>query len=230
MVKILNVRYWFNIYLKYVFFRALQRELQLLSIPIVFDKLKGEIFHEMRGIYTQNKSRIKNKTDLFNMEWVILVLAAYRVLQPVVSTPEMATNIVGTSFAFPFRKISKIALIVRYGIIPLRPRTAFSIISKKFKSKGERFFGQSFIYEQENLNNDQSFINIRKCFFFDFFQANEAPQLTRLFCHVDRVFVDELNKPKYELRFERPTAMGYGDDICRFQFTRKTIDRVGDEP
>ena len=63
------------------------------------------------------------------------------------------------------------------------------------------------------------FVNIHQCFFNDFFRANGAPELTALFCRVDNLWMDELANPKYRVRAERPTALGFGDDVCRFQFT-----------
>ncbi len=47
-----------------------------------------------------------------------------------------------------------------------------------------------------------------------------APELTRLYCPIDDVPLTELQKPTYHLRAERLTAIGYGDDKCRFRFTQ----------
>lgn len=102
--------------------------------------------------------------------------------------------------------------------MPWRPGKAFQKLARNFKAKGERFFGPSFVYEQEVLTKQRCFVNIRKCFFFDVLTANDIPELTRLLCPIDTI-MDELNKPQYDVRFERPTAIGFGDDLCRFQLT-----------
>lgn len=224
MLHYLNWRFWLNLYIQREFLRVLEQATRDFVPRQDWAGLRKSIHDHQRLLYGANAWRIQHPPDWFNLEWTVLVLAAYRALQPWCRNPEQVTEALRVSFAAPFRKFARLALIVRYGVSPLQPEKAFSVVGPRFISKGERFFGRSFVYRQDLLNDKQSFISIHKCFFNDFFVGNGAPELTRLFCHVDTLFVDELNQPRYRMRFERPTAMGYGDDKCRFQFTKTTGD------
>ncbi len=224
MRQYLSWRFWLNLYIQHEFLRALEQATRDFVPKQALASLRKSIHHHQQQLYNANAWRIQHPPDWFNLEWTVLVLAAYRALQPWYRTPEQATQAIGASFAAPFRKFSKLALIVRYGISPLHPEQAFSVVGPRFIPKGEQFFGRSFVYRQDLLSDKQSFVSIHKCFFNDFFVGNGAPELTRLFCHVDTLFVEELNQPQYRMRFERPTAMGYGDDQCRFQFTKTTTE------
>ena len=74
--------------------------------------------------------------------------------------------------------------------------------------------------EREVDNRDKYLVNVKKCFYHNFFVANEVPQLTPIFCDFDNVWGDELKKKGINVRFDRPETMGYGGDMCKFQFTR----------
>lgn len=110
----------------------------------------------------------------------------------------------------------------RYGVDPQRPDEAFSEAGVRFKEHGEKIWGPGFRYEQDVLDGDHSFVNVTRCFFFDYMRRVGRPALTSIVCELDILFADELSKPQYGMRFDRPTAMGMGGDCCRFQFTRTT--------
>lgn len=50
--------------------------------------------------------------------------------------------------------------------------------------------------------------------------------MTPILCALDTVWADDLHRPAYRVRFERPTTLANGNDACRFQFT-KTDDQGG---
>lgn len=111
-------------------------------------------------------------------------------------------------------------LRLRYGVDRDQPADAFHQAGVRFKARGEEVWGPGFRYEQDVLDPDRSFVNITRCFFHDYLRRAGRPELTRIVCEIDVLFADELSKPRYGVRFERPTAMGMGGDVCRFQFTR----------
>lgn len=113
----------------------------------------------------------------------------------------------------------------RMGVSQDGSGAAFKQIAANFKSGGERTFGSGFIYEQEKQTGDQSFVNVRKCIFNDFFHLNNRPHLTKLFCALDAIWAEELNAGNYDVSFERPSMMGENADMCRFQFTRREISK-----
>ncbi|MBE9103012.1 hypothetical protein IQ267_26560 [filamentous cyanobacterium LEGE 07170] len=42
---------------------------------------------------------------------------------------------------------------------------------------------------------------------------------------MDSLWIDELEQPRYGLRFGRPTTLTQGNDMCRFQFTKIAAKR-----
>ncbi len=79
-------------------------------------------------------------------------------------------------------------------------------------------------YVHDVRDERRVFVNIERCLFNEFFRRNGAPEITSVLCAVDHVWVDELSKPEYGVRFERPTTLARGDDACRFQFTKTQRD------
>jgi hypothetical protein len=60
-----------------------------------------------------------------------------------------------------------------------------------------------------------------------------APRLltmTPLFCALDKVWAEALEQPQYGVRFERPTTLARGDDVCRFQFHKVRTAQHGVQP
>ena len=100
------------------------------------------------------------------------------------------------------------------------PEQAFEQIKKNFRSGGARVFGSYFHYADDKVDDDHNHVSIRRCFFNDFFRRMGAPELTKLHCATDMIWAEELNNGPYNARFERPTKMSDGDDMCRFNFHR----------
>ena len=100
------------------------------------------------------------------------------------------------------------------------PAEAFAMVSENFEARGQARFGAAFEYVSDVQDATRSFTNIRRCGFNDFFRANRAPEVTRVFCALDIAWADEMERRRLGVRFERPTTLARGDDACRFQFTR----------
>ena len=109
----------------------------------------------------------------------------------------------------------------RLGVDVQRPDEAFARVAENFKAGGERRFGDSFVYEQEVLDADRSFVNVRRCGFNDFFRANEAVEILPVLCALDFVGADAMRDRGLNVRLERPTLLSTGSDACRFQWHRE---------
>ena len=73
----------------------------------------------------------------------------------------------------------------------------------------------------EDVRDDsRTFVNIERCLFNEFFRRNGAPEVIPILCALDNIWADELARPRYGVRFERPTTLARGDDACRFQFSK----------
>lgn len=89
------------------------------------------------------------------------------------------------------------------------------------KQREEQFFGSSFEFERERDDASAYLLNIKRCFYHDFFVANHAPELTKLFCEFDWNWAAAIDSHRHRFRFQRPRTLGYGQKMCSFQFLRE---------
>lgn len=152
-----------------------------------------------------------------------VTLASYRALMAALDGDETsAMSILYDTVVAPKRAEVKDWLETRMQISDDAPDQAFEQIDTHFKPGGDATYGKTMIYEQDVQDGERSFVNVRKCFFNDFFRGNDAPVVTTLFCALDNLWADEFERDsRYNVSFERPTRLALGDDCCRFQFSRR---------
>ncbi len=148
------------------------------------------------------------------------ILFAYRVLRPFLGRDRTIT-VLRHLLSRGFKTHTQRYMSTRFGISQERPADAFDLISQSYKTRGESMFGPRFTYVQAIQDQRRSHVHITRCLFNDFFRTHGAPEVTSVFCALDTVWADELNHPRYQARFERPTTLAVGDDACRFQFSRR---------
>ncbi len=221
-----DLRSWLVRYVSARYLSALDERLKPLAREHRKRVRKG-IEEQQRSIYEGNKGWVMDRASKSHLMLTSLVLASYRTLLPIVASRESAIDNIRFAFAARAKGSVRLGLymFLRMGISPLSPGKAFDQISKSFRRRGEQAMGGSFIYLQDVQDGERSFVNIRRCFFNDFFRAQGAPELTGIFCSMDDLWAEELKKPKYGVRFERPTTLATGGDLCRFQFTKRGGDQ-----
>lgn len=107
---------------------------------------------------------------------------------------------------------------------------ALDELAKNTRSMMDWKFGETFTMQQKLADTGNSFsINVKQCFYHNFFNSHGAPELTQVFCDWDRVWSDELNAEHHGIEFSRPTTLSAGDEMCRFIFTRKVRDGKADQ-
>jgi len=187
-----------------------------------WEEIETAVRDRMTKLTEQNEARM---IDAPSRQWLLLasmILAAYRELLPLVGDEQAGLSILRNAMAAPFKERLTGYIADRFGISQDAPEEAFNRITENFKARGEERFGKAYTYVQEVEDEGRSFVNIQKCFFDDFFRANGMPEMTPIFCAMDNLWAEELEKPKYGVRFECPTTLARGDDMCRFQFTKTT--------
>jgi hypothetical protein len=147
-----------------------------------------------------------------------LTLATYRVLEPFLGDGRAVLELLQDALAQPLKANIKEYVAERFAVSQDAPSDAFDRVSQHFATRGKERFGQAFEYVHDVRDAARSFTKITKCFFNDFFRANDAPEVTPIFCALDFVWAEELADVRYALRFERPTTLAAGDAACRFQF------------
>ena len=173
-------------------------------------------------IVERNASRAVDVPTELWLQRSAIVLAVYQELRMLAKSDQVLAIIRG-ALTGPFADQVAQYLEGRFGISEAAPAEAFVRISANFKTRGEQRFGKAFAYVQDVQDGTRSFTNITRCFFNDFFRANGAPEVTSVFCALDKVWADALESRPYGVRFERPTTLAQGDDACRFQFSRHAV-------
>ena len=154
-----------------------------------------------------------------------MLLATYRSLRSSLGDERRTLTILREALTCPLRDQITPYIEARFRIFQDAPEEGFHRVSQNFKSRGEASFGRGFRYVDDVRDDRRAFVNIERCLFNEFFRQNGAPEITPILCALDNVWADELSKPKYGVRFERPTTLAKGDDACRFQFTKTETPR-----
>jgi hypothetical protein len=185
-------------------------------------EVENAVRAEAERIASQNAARVVDTASRRWLSFCSLVLASYRNLLPLVAESRTALSILQSAMTGPLKAGIKAYIADRFGISQDAPEAAFEHVAETFQARGEERFGQAFTYVADVRNDKHSFTNVTKCFFNDFFRANGAPEVTPVFCAMDAVWAEEMDDPRYGVRFERPTTLAAGDDACRFQFSRRS--------
>jgi hypothetical protein len=188
-------------------------------IPVDWERVETRVGTQVEQLIEANRQFIQ---DAPSEQWLrasCVVLATYQVLKPHFEGPQLLSVFL-KAMAAPFREGIAGYLESRFGIARDAPQEAFSRITENFQKRGEERFGASFRYATDIRDAKRNFVNIERCFFNDFFRANQAREVTSLFCALDKVWAEALEQRPYSVRFERPTTLANGDDACRFQFHR----------
>ena len=171
-------------------------------------------------IAVENAQLAEDRAAVRWIELSSMLLATYMSLYSSLGDKERTLTIFREALTCPLREQITSYIEARFGICQDTPQEAFHRVSENFKSRGEVSFGRSFRYVDDIRDERRVFVNIERCLFDEFFRQNRASEITPILCALDNVWVDELSKPRYGVRFERPTTLVKGDGACRFQFTK----------
>ncbi|WP_165422865.1 L-2-amino-thiazoline-4-carboxylic acid hydrolase [Ktedonosporobacter rubrisoli] len=151
----------------------------------------------------------------YNLQLTSVVLAAYQVLGDVWPHAELIAllrhALIDTTRAYVQQMT---ASSLDQAADPFKTMVAAS------KAREAHFFGAGFHFERERDDDQAYLLNVRSCFYHNFFVDHEAPELTPLFCDYDANWIEAIDPARHGLRFERPTTIGYGGKFCPFHFYR----------
>ena len=150
-----------------------------------------------------------------NLHMLAAVLATYRVLAGTMPRDRLVT-LVRECFAGQFRDV------VRDGTARWLDAAddPFGAMVNLSKAREQHSFGAGFQFEHERDDAQAYVLNVRGCFYHNFFAANGAPELTPVFCDFDLGWIEAIDPSRHGLRFERPTTIGHGGEMCPFRFFR----------
>ena len=196
------------------------KDLEDKTAPVVGQRwpaLVEEIEALEKSLAQTNAWRASDLQGAIFLRVSCMVLAAYRGLQPLYGNNDALLDLLRQWMVdVNFRDGMDAFLLSSFGISREDPEKAWDNLRQDYIERIRSRYGQSWEYEQGIHDDQRFFINIRKCGFADFFLANDARDLLYQFCATDYAWGDALEE--YHIRFERPTTLSEGSDMCRFQF------------
>jgi hypothetical protein len=167
-----------------------------------------------RRLELEHAARTTDEASFYNLRYACSVLAVYEALT-VHLTPAESVVLLRDAFVRsgePVREKTTAALD--------RSTDAFRELVDVSKKREALQFGSSFQFERERDDDQAYLLNVRKCFWHQFFIAVDHPQLTPVLCEFDRNWFEAISPERHGVRFERKTTLGFGGSHCPFHFFR----------
>lgn len=180
-----------------------------------------DIENEARALFEANRDMIIDPPSEGHLRISALLLSTFRKLKEKQPDIEKVVYDIDQALVQPFRDRVDGWLETRFGLKEENADEAFDKVAQNFASRGAAQYGESFEYVQEKADSAENLVQIRKCFFNDFFRRNQALEVLPILCGMDMVWAAALNDGPYNVRFERPSRLAAGQDACRFYFYRK---------
>jgi hypothetical protein len=178
-------------------------------------ELDKKIQAEQTALEKQYGSWVVDEPSKFHLRFMSLLLASYRVLQSVLSKDDTLILLKKAAIE-PSRQ--SILQGVRYALdYAPNPMTVLTDASKE---REEEFFGRTFAFERIQDDNKAYLLHVNGCFYHKFSVENNAPELMQILCAWDWSWADAIQPEKDGFKFELPTTLGLGGDVCRFYFRR----------
>jgi len=183
------------------------------------DLSETDIANETEKLIAQNAHFAVDPAAENLVAYTAFILACYRALIAAGVSRHRSREMLGKTMEQSWKSRIQTHVSNRFGILPAQRKGVFETVAANFKTVGEKMYGAAFLYEQEIQDSAHSFVNIHTCFFNDFLNENNAPELNRLFCNLDNLWAEHLEQ-HHGIYFRRPETLERGGDTCRFQFFR----------
>lgn len=172
---------------------------------------------EAKSIELAHAHLIVDAPSRGHVEFSSRVLAAYRTLLPVIGGQDATTQFVSQA--------------MMKGIDTRQLRFAFWLLLYSCRGKPDRLrdifswmmaqYGATFGWTapDEDTSEKHVFsIEIQKCFYFNFFSANDAAFLTPILCQIDSLWFNMIDRNKHGFVFDKANyqTQGYGAPCCKF--------------
>jgi hypothetical protein len=203
-----------------LFRRGYLREVGKLAardLPSQAKALPVRVAADADTLLEQHRVLAVDALGVSNLRITALALAHYRALRDSGLDRRAALGVVKEALVEPNRR--KMAFFTR-ATLRLHP-APFKLFASISRNKQAAAYGDSFEFEHDT-DAMQSYFHttVKKCLYHDFFVGAGAPELTPVFCAYDDLWGEHLAAGEYGVQFTRPTTIGWGDDVCRFQFKR----------
>jgi hypothetical protein len=179
------------------------------------EELDQKIQAEQAALEKQHASWVVDEPGKFHLRFMSLLLAGYRILQGVL-TKDDALILLKKAAIEPSRQdiLQGVRYALNYAPDPMK------VLTDASKEREEEFFGQTFAFERIQDDNHAYLLHVNGCFYHRFSVENNVPELMQILCAWDWSWADAIQPEKDGFKFELPTTLGLGGDVCRFYFRR----------
>ena len=202
------------------FMNGLKSEMKNLGIDT--GSMIEAIKKDAKEIEQSNASTVVDAPSQGHLELCSKILSAYNNLLPVLGTKESVYQFISTA--------------MMNGVNDLSMRTSLGLMLDSCKDNPDRLknifswlmeqYGASFKWStphKETEDEDSFSIEIKNCYYFNFFSSHDAAFLTPILCQLDSIWFQMVEPQKHGFTFDksRYQTMGYGAPKCVFPIVMK---------
>lgn len=237
---------------RYVYLRTLPLRKQEVLSTYNMDELSGQIEDSTKRVCERHLDKVTDDRSVVHLHTAALAIATHRTLLPIIKSEERVLNMIRAAFGAPLEVESTMTdedKLVLNDDLTMRPdfwvvRTALWFAFDKMDAVRRMIvnfvsdFGTSFDAKTEErviAGLPQQILTVRKCFYHRLCKDEDLPQITRVFCALDRNTFAALNVSKHKVRFTLDRTLVDGPDektgepgYCEFKFT-KIIEKEEEE-
>jgi hypothetical protein len=174
----------------------------------------GEMPQRLAGLVHRHAHLATDELSQYNLQYACAVLAGSEILSRHLA-PEDTLTLLREAFVASGAGIRE---KVRAALD--RSPDAFRALVEASKAREALQFGPTFAFEHERDDDQSYLLNVRRCFWNDFFVAVSRPELTSVLCAFDRNWFEAIVPERHGVRFERRTTLAEGGSHCPFHFFR----------
>jgi hypothetical protein len=208
------------------FLRALKSEVRFL-LPSETEQVMTAVRENAQSIFDKHSHKAPDPQGMMAIGLPALVLATHRELiargVSQGAAYEVLRRTYRSTYESPMRWLTRLELVFLRDPVKFYERNFIPIL--------ESYFGKSFTWNKKTTDSGWALV-ATQCGVWDMFNAEGAPELTRLICEWDRNWLNVLDRSHRPIATRRTMTLSTGGSHCEFHFDRadpgpsKTVDVV----
>ncbi|KAH7422831.1 hypothetical protein KP509_12G027700 [Ceratopteris richardii] len=180
--------------------------------------IKNRIHEVFEESMKKHQDLIADSRARAHLQVACLVEGSYKALLPWFRNDqdkviELIRKPLGESAAGLLGVSQKIALFLSFN--------KFSFMSRSLKYM-DADFGKSFSVEHHIMPSSHR-ASVKRCIYNSVFKADGVPELTPIFCALDRMWFDQVHPKKHGVTFSRSSTLAQGATSCDFVVSKADV-------
>lgn len=206
------MNFWYDVALKTTIWKTLKETTGFDSGSIRVVKKR------YARLCAENRRFIDDIASEYHLSWSAAILAIY---EACLAAGFDRPRAIAATRDTVFRNMRSDSVAAAVGRSLDRAGDPFRFMVDASKSQERRFFGSAFSFRRVRDDGDAYRLRVGRCFYFDFFKANGAPELMAVACAWDLVSWSAGIVPaRHGFSFSRPVTLGLDGADCEFDFVR----------